>query len=73
MVNTFLKYFLISGAILKIDFDNFLSSKRIMKYIRNCQCLLPFFTHQKHPVGASIHRREESFPVKPSLAHRAKH
>ena len=26
-----------------------------------------FFTHKKHPVGTSIHRRKESFPVKPSL------
>ena len=29
--------------------------------------VLLFFTHKKHPVGASIHRRKESFPVKPSL------
>ena len=34
MVNTFLKYLLIPGAILAIDFDNFLSSKRIVKYVR---------------------------------------
>ena len=34
MVNTFLKYLLTSGAILMIDFDDFLSSVRIMKYIR---------------------------------------
>ena len=34
MVNTFLKYLLISEAILMIDFDDFLSSVRIMKNIR---------------------------------------
>ena len=28
---------------------------------------MAFFTHKKHPVGASIHRRKESFPLKPSL------
>ena len=73
MVNSFLKYLLISLAILAIDFEDFLSSKRIMKYIRkrlslsNRQFLLAFFTHKKHPVEASIHRRKELFPVKPSL------
>ena len=68
MVNTFLKYLLISGAILTIDFNNFLSSKRIVKFIRKRLAIFigDFYT-QKHPVGASIHRRKESFPVKPSL------
>jgi hypothetical protein len=33
-VNTFLKYLLISEAIFRIDFVNFLSSKRIMKCVR---------------------------------------
>ena len=71
MVDIFLKYFLISGAILTINFDDFLSSKRIMKYIRkrltNLQFLLAFFTHKKHPGGASIHEIKELFPLKPSL------
>ena len=55
MVNTFLKYLLTSGAILMIDFDDFLSSKRIMKYIRkrltylNCQQGSAFFTQKKIP------------------------
>ena len=50
MVNTFLKYFLISGAILTIDFDNFLSSKRIMKYIRKRLTYLTgdFYCHFLH-------------------------
>ena len=26
-----------------------------------------FFTHKKHPRGASIHEIKESFPLKPSL------
>ena len=29
--------------------------------------VLSFLHTRKHPVGASIHRRKESFPVKPSL------
>ena len=74
MVNTFLKYLLISGAISMIDFDNFLSSKRIVKYIRKkltqlikLANFIVVFTYKKHPRGTSIHEIKESFPLKPSL------
>ena len=33
---------------------------------------LRFFTHKKDSGGASIHRIDELFPLKPSLAHLAK-
>ena len=76
MVYTFLKCLLISGAALTIDFDNSLTSKRIMEYRHQknidlncltCNFYQRFFTHKKHPVGASIHRSKDLFPVKPSL------
>ena len=35
--------------------------------LSNRQFLLAFFTQKKHPEDASIHRRKESFPVKPFL------
>ena len=77
MVNTFLKYLLIFGAILTIDFDDFLSSmyknyeiyqKKIdLTYLTgNFHC--HFYT-QKTPKRASIHEIKESFPLKPSLVH----
>ena len=57
MVNTCNKYLLKSyEGILMKDFDNFMSSKRIMKYIRkdwlnltSPQQALAFFTHKKIP------------------------
>ena len=74
MVNTFLKYLSIYGAILTIDFDDFfVKLKNYEKYQKkidltyltsNFYCC---FLHKKNPVGVSIHRRKESFPVKPSL------
>ena len=33
VVNTFLKYLSISEAIVMIDFEKILSSKRVMKYV----------------------------------------
>ena len=67
MVNTFLKYLLIGGAVLTIYFDDFWSSNKNYEIYLTSNFYWRFFTHKKHPVGASIHRRQESFPVKPSL------
>ena len=78
MVNTFLKYSLISGAILKIYFAIFCQVKELWNIsekdwlnLSNWQFLLSFFTHKKHPRGASIHEIKESFPLKPSLVYMA--
>ena len=35
--------------------------------LSNRQSLLLFFTHKKHPRGASIHEIKKLFPLKPSL------
>ena len=44
MVNTFLENVSMSGAIVTIDFDNFLSSKRIMKYVYQKKIDLTYLT-----------------------------
>ena len=76
MVNSFLKYLTISGAILNIDFDNFWSSKRIMKYIRKKIDLTYLtsdfycrFLHKKNQSrrGASIREIKKLFSLKPSI------
>ena len=38
--------------------------------LSNWRFLLAFFTHKKHPRGASIHEIKESFPLKPTLVYR---
>ena len=75
MANTILKHLSTSGAILTIDFDDFLSIKRIMKYVYQKKIDLTYltgnfigvFTHKGHPGGARIHEIKESFPLKPFL------
>ena len=58
------------------DFDNFMSSKRIMKYVYQKKIDLTqltinkvwcFLNIEKYPGRASIHRINELFPLKPSL------
>ena len=57
------------------DFDNFMSRKRIMKYIKKkidlayltVNKVRRFLHTKKYPGEARIHRIDESFPLKPSL------
>ena len=69
MVNTFLKYLSISGAIFTINVDDFLSSKRIMKYIEKIDLsyLIGDF-YWRFLGGASILEIKASFPLKPSVS-----
>ena len=73
MMNTFLRYSLISGAISTIYFAILcqvkelwnISEKDWLTYLTG-----DFYCHfytQKHPRGASIHEIKELFPLKPAL------